>query len=285
MKLVTYRHTNENRYGAVKGDGIVELSRRLAGRYPDVKSLIAGDALNEAASIVAKAQPDVSLTTVELLPPIPNPDKIICVGVNYEEHRVETGREKADFPVLFSRYANSMVGHRRPMVKPKVSERFDYEGELVAVIGRPGRHISKADSLKHIAGWTCFNDGSVRDWQRHTPQFTPGKNFIGSGGCGPWLVTADEFGDYRKSTLMTRLNGQEVQKAGADQMTFDVAHLIEYISTFTELVAGDLIVTGTPGGVGDRRTPPLYMKPGDVCEVEVTGVGTLVNPVVDEAAN
>ena len=285
MKLVTYRHTNENRYGAVKGDGVVELTRRLAGRYADLKSLIAGDALGEAAKLVAAAAPDVSLTTVELLPPIPNPEKIVCVGINYEEHRVETGREKAGFPVLFSRYANSMVGHRRPMVKPKVSERFDYEGELVAVIGRPGRHISKAESLKHIAGWTCFNDGSVRDWQRHTPQFTPGKNFIGSGGCGPWLVTADELGDYRRSTLITRLNGQEVQKAGTDQMTFDVPRLIEYISTFTELVAGDLIVTGTPGGVGDRRTPPLYMRPGDVCEVEITGVGTLVNPVADEAAN
>ena len=285
MKLVTYRHMNENRYGAVKGDGIVELTRRMAGRYPDLKSLIAGDVLAEAAAIVAKAQPDVSLTTVELLPPVPNPDKIICVGVNYDEHRVETGREKSGHPVLFPRFANSMVGHRRPLVKPKVSERFDYEGELVAIIGRPGRHISKEASLGHIAGWTCFNDGSVRDFQRHTPQFTPGKNFIGSGGCGPWMVTSDEFGDYRKSTLITRLNGQEVQKAGTDMMTFDVPALIEYISTFTELVAGDLIVTGTPGGVGDRRTPPLYMKPGDVCEVEVTGVGTLVNPVVDEAAN
>jgi len=285
MKLVTYRHMNENRYGAVKGDGIVELTRRMAGRYPDLKSLIAGDALAEAAAIVAKAQPDISLSTVELLPPVPNPDKIICVGVNYDEHRVETGREKSGYPVLFPRFANSMVGHRRPLVKPKASDRFDYEGELVAIVGRPGRHISKADSLSHIAGWTCFNDGSVRDFQRHTPQFTAGKNFIGSGGCGPWMVTSDELGDYRKSTLVTRLNGQEVQKAGTDMMTFDVPHLIEYISTFTELVAGDLIVTGTPGGVGDRRTPPLYMKPGDVCEVEVTGVGTLVNPVVDEAAN
>jgi len=285
MKLVSYRHNDENRYGAVKGDGIVELSRRLAGRYADLKALIAGDAVAEAQAIVAKSAADVALTSVELLPPIPNPEKIICVGINYEEHRVETGREKQGYPVLFPRFANSMVGHRRPLVKPRVSDRFDYEGELVAVIGRPGRGISQADSLKHIMGWTCFNDGSVRDFQRHTQQFTPGKNFIGSGGCGPWIVTADELGDYRKSTLITRLNGQEVQKAGTDQMTFDVPRLIEYISTFTELVAGDLIVTGTPGGVGDRRTPPLYMKPGDTCEVEITGVGTLVNPIVDEAAN
>ena len=285
MKLVTYRHNDDNRFGVVKGDGIVELSRRLSGRYADLKALIGGDALAEAARIADKAAADVALKSVELLPPIPNPDKVICVGINYEEHRVETGREKQGYPVLFPRFANTMVGHRRAMVKPKASERFDYEGEIVAVIGRPGRHISKADSLKHIIGWTCFNDGSVRDWQRHTAQFTPGKNFIGSGGCGPWLITADEVPDYRKMTLMTRLNGQEVQKAGADQMTFDVPSLIEYISTFTELVAGDLIVTGTPGGVGDRRNPPLYMKPGDVCEVEVTGIGTLVNPIVDEAAN
>lgn len=219
---------------------------------------------------------------MRLLPPITNPDKILCVGVNYDDHRKETGRDKSEKPVIFTRFADTQVGHGSALVRPRSSERFDYEGELAVVIGRPGRHIPESAALAHIAGYACYNDGSVRDWQRHTHQFTPGKNFPGSGGFGPWLVTADEVPDPFALTLTTRLNGQEVQKATTDLMIFDLKQLIAYISGFTKLNPGDVIITGTPGGVGDKRNPPLYMKPGDVAEVEISGIGLLRNPVIAE---
>lgn len=282
MRLVTFDIAGKVSYGAVLGAGIVDLGGKLGPKYPDVKALIAADALAEAAAVLKGAAADFPLDRVRLLPPLPNPDKILCVGVNYDDHRKETGRDTSEKPVIFTRFADTQVGHGAALVRPRSSERFDYEGELAVVIGRPGRHIPESTALAHIAGYACYNDGSVRDWQRHTHQFTPGKNFPGSGGFGPWLVTADEVPDPFALTLTTRLNGQEVQKASTDLMIFDLKQLIAYISGFTKLNPGDVIITGTPGGVGDKRNPPLYMKPGDVAEVEISGVGLLRNPVIAE---
>jgi len=282
MKLVTFEAGGKVSWGVAVGEGIVDLGAKLGTRYPDVKSVLAADAQGEIAAAVKGDKADWQLASVTLLPPIGNPDKVICVGVNYDEHRVETGRQKSDHPVIFTRFADTQIGHGQPLVRPRSSERFDYEGELAVVIGRPGRHIPESTALAHIAGYACYNDGSVRDWQRHTHQFTPGKNFPGTGGFGPWLVTADEVPDPFKLTLTTRLNGEVVQKATTDMMIFNIPQLIAYISGFTPLRAGDVIVTGTPGGVGDRRSPPLYMKPGDTVEVEISGVGLLRNSITAE---
>jgi 2-keto-4-pentenoate hydratase/2-oxohepta-3-ene-1,7-dioic acid hydratase in catechol pathway len=282
MKLVSYRHKGKDGFGVVAGNGVVEAGARMGGRYTDLRAVLAADALGELQKAIAGKAADIALDQIEYRPVIAFADKIICVGLNYETHRVETGRDKSEKPVLFTRFNDSHVGHGQPMIKPRNSERYDYEGELVAIIGKPGRRIAEAAALSHIAGYACYNDGSVRDWQRHTHQFTPGKNFPKSGAFGPWMVTSDDIPDPGKLVLMTRLNGQEVQKAPTDHMIFNVPYLISYISQFTPLNPGDLIVTGTPGGVGDRRTPPLYMKPGDVCEVEITGIGVLKNPVAAE---
>lgn len=282
MKVVSYRHQGKSSFGVVSGAGVIDGGARLGGRYSDLRAVIAAGAIDELRKAVAGQSADVPLDRIEFLPIIAQADKIICVGLNYENHRVETGREKTEKPVLFTRFSDSHVGHNQPMIKPRSSDRYDYEGELVAVIGKPGRHIAEADALGHVSGYTCYNDGSVRDWQRHTHQFTPGKNFPRSGALGPWLVTTDEIPDPSKLVLTTRLNGQEVQKAPTDHMIFNVPYLIHYISGFTALGPGDLIVTGTPGGVGDRRTPPLYMKPGDTVEVEITSIGTLRNLIALE---
>ena len=219
--------------------------------------------------------PRVALDSVELLPPVPDAGKIFCIGHNYEEHRVETGRPKTSSPAVFPRFADTLVGHGNQAWIPAESTEIDYEGELAVVIGRAGRRIARAEALSHVAGYSCFNDISVRDWQRQTSQFTPGKNFPRTGGFGPWLVTADEISDPQELSLETRLNGQVVQHANTDQMIFRVAELIEYLSTFTLLSPGDVIVSGTPGGVGAKRTPPLFMKAGDSVEVETGRVGTL----------
>ncbi|HWL06237.1 MAG TPA: fumarylacetoacetate hydrolase family protein [Xanthobacteraceae bacterium] len=280
MKLATFSHGGKQSYGIVSGDGIVDLGRRLGNEYPDLRSLLAGDGLAKAAAI--KDAPDVSTADVTWLPVIPNPDKILCVGLNYKAHIEETGRKDEDQPVIFGRFNSSQVGHLQPLVCPRESDRFDYEGELVAIIGKGGRRIPADQALSHIAGYSIYNEGSVRDWQRHTHQYTPGKNFIGTGAFGPWMVTADEIPDPYKLNLVTRLNGQVMQDASISLMIFNIEAVINYISTFTELVPGDVIVTGTPGGVGNARKPPVYMQDGDTAEVEITGIGTLKNPVVKE---
>ncbi|MGL6042394.1 MAG: fumarylacetoacetate hydrolase family protein [Sandaracinobacteroides sp.] len=210
--------------------------------------------------------------------------RIFCAAVNYAAHRDEMGRgESGSNPMLFLRTVHSLVRAGEAIVKPVNSDRLDYEGELALVIGRPGRHVARDRALGHVAGWTPFLDGSVRDWQRHTAQFTPGKNFDRSGSIGPELVSADAFGDYRSHTLSTRVNGVEVQHTPVSLMLFDAETLISYISAFTELRVGDVIATGTCGGVGEKREPPLWLKAGDVVEVEVSGLPVLCNPVVDEA--
>ena len=222
---------------------------------------------------------------VQVLPPLPAPGKIICVGLNYADHSTESGFKQPDYPTLFGRFASSLVGHGAPIIRPRVSTQLDYEGEVVAVIGKRGRHIAKAAALSHVAGYSIFNEGSVRDYQFKAPQWTMGKNFDGTGAFGPVFVTADELPPGCKGLrLQTRLNGQVVQDASTNDMVFDVETLIAIISEGITLEPGDLIVTGTPAGVGLARKPPLWMKPGDVCEVEVERLGILRNPIADEAA-
>jgi 2-keto-4-pentenoate hydratase/2-oxohepta-3-ene-1,7-dioic acid hydratase in catechol pathway len=279
MKVASFRKGGKETYGVVVDGGIVDLGERLGDKYRDLKAVLLAGAIAEARAIAGKATPDVAVDAVEFLPVIGNPGKIICIGHNYEEHRLETQREKSAYPTVFLRVAESLTAHDKPLVCPRESKDLDYEGEIAIVIGKSGRRIAEADAWQHIAGYSCFNEGSVRDWQKHTSQFIPGKNFVNTGAFGPWLVTADEILPGSVLTLTTRLNGQVMQHATTEQLIFSLPRLIAYCSTFTPLAIGDVIVTGTPGGVGARRTPPVFMKPGDVVEVEVDRIGTLRNTI------
>ncbi|MDH3240729.1 MAG: fumarylacetoacetate hydrolase family protein [Alphaproteobacteria bacterium] len=282
MKLVSYTANGKDAYGVVAGDGIVDLSARIGERYPDIKALLAGDALAAAAAAADGQSADEALDAVTYRPVIVNPDKVICVGLNYKAHREETGRAPTDNPALFIRFADTQCGHNQPMIKPTASDSFDYEGELAVIIGKPGRHVKAADWASIVAGYAIYNDGSVRDWQNHTIQWTAGKNFPATGAFGPWMVTADELGDPTQLELTTRLNGNVMQNTTTDLMIFDIPTLIEYITTFTQLRPGDVISTGTPGGVGFKRDPQVFMKPGDTVEVEISKIGTLTNPIAAE---
>jgi 2-keto-4-pentenoate hydratase/2-oxohepta-3-ene-1,7-dioic acid hydratase in catechol pathway len=250
--------------------------------YPDLRAFLAAgnlDTARENASSAAR----YDLDDIVWLPVIPNPEKIFCVGLNYEMHRRETGRAVVEHPTIFARFPNTQTGHLSNIVRPRVSTNLDFEGELALIVGKPGRYIPREQAFDHIAGYACYNDGSVRDWQHHTHQFTPGKNFPGTGSFGPWMVTADEFKNIGPRRIMTRLNGETVQQATLGEMIFDIPTLVEYCSSFNPLAPGDVIVTGTPGGVGVKRTPPLWMKPGDTVEVEIDGIGVLRNGIADEA--
>jgi 2-keto-4-pentenoate hydratase/2-oxohepta-3-ene-1,7-dioic acid hydratase in catechol pathway len=275
MKLMSFRRPDgAASWGVVDGDAVVDLGH-LA---PTLRAAIASGVVMHADHGTRYA-----LSSVEFLPPITDPDKIICIGLNYLSHILEGGREPPKQPTIFTRWANTQVGHGQPMIAPKASPTFDFEGEMAVIIAKRCRNVSKDDYLSVIAGYSCYNDGSIREWQRHTSQFTPGKNFPATGGFGPWIVTPDEIGDVTRQSLLTRLNGEEVQRATLDDLVFDVPALIEYCSKFTYLEPGDVIITGTTGGVGAYRTPPLWMKPGDTVEVEVTGIGVLKNPIAAEA--
>jgi 2-keto-4-pentenoate hydratase/2-oxohepta-3-ene-1,7-dioic acid hydratase in catechol pathway len=280
MKLATFKTAQGVSYGAVTEEGIVDLRRYLGSQYPDLKSLIAGDAFAEAAKHLGGA-PDHKTSDVTWLPVIPNPDKILCVGLNYQDHVVETGRDNTEQPAIFIRVADSQVGHKQPIIRPRESTHLDFEAEIAVIIGKAERRISQQDAWSHIAGYSCYNDGSVRDWQRHTIQWTAGKNFSQTGAFGPWMVTADEIPPNTKMTLSCRLNGERMQHATTEQMIFKIPKIIEYVSTFTTLRPGDVLVTGTPGGVGARRNPPVWMKPGDRVEIEIDKVGILENSIAD----
>lgn len=282
MRLITYVRMGQVAIGVIKDDGIIELSKRLVPDLITIKELLEHNLLYKVKEIYDENGPDFSLAEISYLPVIPNPEKIFCVGLNYQEHKKETGRPDVENPTIFTRFSNTQTGHLQSLLKPKFSERFDYEGELAITIGKGGRNISEKNALEHVAGYSCYNDGSVRDWQRHTSQFTPGKNFPATGPFGPFLVTKDEIGDYTKLPIETRLNGKVMQKAKLSDLIFPIPKLINYISTFTPLAVGDVIVTGTPGGVGDRRDPPVYMKPGDVVEVDIGKVGILMNFISED---
>jgi 2-keto-4-pentenoate hydratase/2-oxohepta-3-ene-1,7-dioic acid hydratase in catechol pathway len=267
-------------YGVVDGEALVDAGKGLRARHRDLRAVLAAGALAELASADGER---LGLSDVTLLPPVANPDKILCIGLNYMTHIRETGREAPTKPSIFTRYPSSLVGHAVDLVRPKASDWFDFEGELAVVIGKAGRAIPAARAYEHVAGYSCFNDGSIRDFQRHTTQFWAGKNFDRSGSMGPWLVTGEAFGDPAAGEMTTRLNGEVMQATPLSDLAFDVPALIEYISTVTELLPGDIIATGTPSGVGLFREPRLFMKPGDRVEVEITGIGILANRIVDEA--
>jgi 2-keto-4-pentenoate hydratase/2-oxohepta-3-ene-1,7-dioic acid hydratase in catechol pathway len=256
------------------------LNQRLGGRYAGLRDAIAAGALAEIKKAVEGAKPDHALAEIRWLPAIPNPERILCAGINYRSHAAETGRELPKQPSMFIRLTDTLVGHEGEMIRPSVSQQFDFEGELAVVIGRGGRHIPVDRALDHVAGYTCFVDGSVRDFQKFS--VTSGKNFPGTGPLGPWIVTTDEIPDPTQLTLSTRLNGQEMQHSGTDLLIYSVPQIIAFCSDFTTLAPGDVIATGTPEGVGHRRNPPLWMKSGDVLEVEISGIGTLRSRVVDE---
>lgn len=283
MKLVSFLHHDKPSYGVVlANDLVLDLAPLLGHKIPDLKSLIAADLLPWAAELARSHPGTLRLSEITLLPVIPEPGKIVCVGLNYGEHVRETGREVTQDPTLFLRVPQSQVAHGQPIVRPPQSQRLDYEGEIAVIIGRGGRRIPEADAWSHIAGYSCYNDATLRDWQVSTSQWTPGKNFWRTGGFGPWMVTADEIAPDQEMTLVTRLNGQEMQRATTPMMIHSIPRQIAYISAFIPLEAGDVIVTGTPGGVGNKRTPPVFMKPGDTVEVEVDAIGVLRNGIADE---
>lgn len=278
MRIASFRRPDGTAsFGRIEGDTIVDCG--TPGQDAWLK-----DALAAGVDLALLATTGtLALADVTLLPTLPNPTKILCVGLNYATHVAETGREQKEYPAIFHRWADTLVAEGAPLVCPPESIRFDYEGELAVIIGKGGRRIAKADAMAHVAGFAVFNDASVRDWQRHNIQFTPGKNFPGTGAFGPAMVTPDEVGDLGAQRVQTRLNGQLMQDQPVADMIWDIPTVIAYCSTFTTLEPGDVIATGTPGGVGDKRTPPLYMKAGDTVEVSIGSVGTLTNPVVAEA--
>jgi 2-keto-4-pentenoate hydratase/2-oxohepta-3-ene-1,7-dioic acid hydratase (catechol pathway) len=280
VKLLSFETDNGPSWGICdEGGRVIDGVALTSGRFASLRAVLAAGALDEVARQVRSAAPTLVLADLRLLPVIPDPGRILCIGLNYEEHRRETNREPTGEPTVFLRTAGSQVGHGQPLIVPAESHMLDYEGEIAIIIGRAGRRIAQADAWNHIAGYAPYNDASVRDWQQHTTQWTPGKNFDGTGAFGPWMVTRGEIADGQELTLTTRLNGQVVQQASTAQLIFGIPRLVHYISRFATLQPGDVIVTGTPGGVGFKRNPPLFLKPGDIVEVEVSDVGCLSNPV------
>jgi 2-keto-4-pentenoate hydratase/2-oxohepta-3-ene-1,7-dioic acid hydratase in catechol pathway len=286
VRLVSYEASGGASYGAVIGDGIVDLGSRIGDLFPTLLDVLRAEALHDAARAVAGAKPDLPLAQVRLLPPVPHPDKIWCIGVNYAERNEEyrDGSAASRYPSLFTRHPGSLVGHGASLERPRISEQLDYEGEIALVIGKKGRHVSRERALDHVAGVTLCNEGTVRDWIRHGKfNVTQGKNFDRSGSIGPWLVTADELDLRQDFTVTTRVNGEVRQHDSTARLMFPFDTLIAYLTTFATLLPGDIIVTGTPTGAGARFDPPRWLRPGDVVEVEVPEIGILRNEVADEA--
>lgn len=283
MKLISFERNGKASYGVVNGDRVVDLGARLGDRYATLRDLIAAGL--EKIGNAAKEQGDFGLAEVKLLKPITNPEHIWCLAVNYADHHkeVESAGRVQDLPkqpAVFARFNDSFVAQGEDIWHPGVSEQFDYEGELAVVIGKGGHRIKPDDAFGHIAGYTILNDGSVRDWQFHTRQITPGKNFYRSGSIGPWIVTADEIGNPYDLRIETRLNGEVLQSDKAELMLHKIPRFIEYASTIAPLQPGDILATGTPSGVGFSRTPPVWMRVGDTCEISIEKIGVLRNRIV-----
>lgn len=283
MRLVSFRHRGRASYGVVVGERVVDCGLRLGARFATLRAALAGGAIDKLARMAGEPA-DIALADIAFDIPVPDAQKIIAIGMNYAAHIVEMGQEMPKYPNLFARFANSLVGHGEPIERPRASEKLDWEGELAVVIGKAGRHIAEAAALGHVAGYTCFNEGSVRDWQTRAAQNLAGKNFFASGSCGPWLVTADAVGDPGRLGLRSRVNGVEMQNASTADLVFSIPALIAYVSTFTRLEPGDILVTGNPSGSGFMRKPPIWLKPGDVLEIEIDRIGTLRNTIVGEPA-
>ena len=281
MRWLSFYHNQELTFGYVTsdGEGVVDVGSR--SDFTSLRDVLEAGALSSLPQECGDSA-DIPLQDVDYAPTITNPKKILCVGLNYKAHQEETGRGGEGFPTIFVRFAAAQVAHQKPIIRPKESQSLDFEGEIAMIIGRPGRRIDRESALSHVAGFGIYNDGSVRDYQRHTSQFTPGKNFACTGGFGPWMMTLDEIGDLSEMEITTRLNGEVMQNAKADLLVHGFEELIEYCSTFVELEPGDVIVTGTPGGVGAARNPPMFMDEGDLIEIEVAPIGTLSNKVERE---
>ena len=285
MNIVTFEHNDRESFGAVVNDTIVDLGIHIGNKYPGVLELLRAEALEEARRIVESTTGDVALSDVKLLRPVPFPEKIFCVGVNYANRNAEykDGSDAPKYPSIFVRTPDSLVGHSANIVRPPESEQLDYEGEIVIIIGKSGRRIKKENIREHIAGLTIMNEGTIRDWLRHAKfNVTQGKNFASTGAVGPWMVTAEEFPDFDRLSLQTRVNGEVRQSDTTENMVFNFEYLLPYLSTFMELKPGDMIATGTPTGAGTFFDPPKWLVPGELVEVEVDGIGTLRNTVVDE---
>jgi 2-keto-4-pentenoate hydratase/2-oxohepta-3-ene-1,7-dioic acid hydratase in catechol pathway len=283
MRFVSFSAEGRASFGIARADGVFDLGARFA-HAPDLKSYLRQVALGAAEEWPKRSATDYANGQFTYAPVISNPDKILCVGVNYDEHRKETGRAESAYPTIFTRFADTLVAHQAPIRLPPVSSALDYEGELAVVIGKPGFRVPEGDAMSIVAGYTCFNDATLRDWQRHSHQFTPGKNFPGTGALGPDLVTIEEIPLERLVTcsIETRLNGEVMQSALLGDMIFSIPKVIAYVSTFTRLAPGDIIATGTPGGVGARRDPPVFMKSNDEVDVTIESIGCLRNPIAPE---
>ncbi|RLL21806.1 fumarylacetoacetate hydrolase family protein [Acinetobacter chengduensis] len=279
MKLASFTHSGKESYGVYTDDGIIDLKPQFGSEFPDLKSALGEKALERIKEYAASAPISYSHAEVTLLPVIPNPSKVLCIGHNYEAHRIETNRAKTDYPSVFMRYADSQTAHLQPIIKPIESDMLDYEGEIAVVIGKQGRRVKESEAWDYVAGYSCYNDGSVRDWQWHTQQFGPGKNFYQTGSFGPYLVTKDEIANGEILTVKTILNGEIMQQGDTSMMLFPIPKLIEYCSTFITLNPGDVIVTGTPAGVGAKRNPPVFMKEGDQVEIHIDKIGVLRNTI------
>ena len=285
MRLLSYNLNGQNSWGAVKGDGVVDLGVRFKGRYATLREAIAQGALPALRDETVRVSADAALSAIRYRIPVPDAEKILCIGVNYADRNAEykDGTQAAQYPSMFFRTHESLVGHNEPILRPPESNQLDYEGEIALVIGKGGRRIAKTDATKHIFGLSCFQEGTIRDWTRHGKfNVTQGKNFDASGAMGPWLVTADEIADYANLTVSTFVNGERRQHDTTANLMYGFADLISYVSTFMTLRPGDVISTGTPTGAGVRFDPPIWLKPGDVVEVEASGIGRLRNPIADE---
>ncbi len=281
MRWLSFERDGAVSFGYITsdGEGVVDLGAR--SEFATLREAIEADALAGLPGQYGD-QADLALDGLTFAPTITDPKKILCVGLNYKAHQEETGRGGEGVPTIFARFAAAQVAHNQPMIKPRESDTLDFEGEIAMIIGKGGRRISQANAMEHVAGFGIYNDGSVREYQRHTSQFTPGKNFTATGGFGPWMMTKDEIGDLSQMELTTRLNGEVMQNAKAELLVHGFEELIEFCSTFIDLEPGDVIVTGTPGGVGAARKPPVFMQHGDEIEIEVTPIGKLVNPIISE---
>ena len=281
MKFVSFLQKSQAKFGISDGKNITDLTGKINGANT-LKELISNKGIEEAKQYAKKNPGDISLDKIEYLPVIPNPGKIICVGLNYSEHVKETGRTIEQNPVIFFRVPESQTAHKQVIQRPKVSESLDYECEMAVIMSEAGKHIDPKDALKHIIGYSCYNECTVREWQQHTRQFGMGKNFEKTGSFGPHMILAENIPDYTKLTIQTRLNGKVMQDAKLSQLIFDIPSLISYISKAIPWRAGDVLVTGTPGGVGFKRKPPIFMKDGDKVEVEISEIGVLSNIIKDE---
>lgn len=285
MRLVSFLADGGCRsaWGVLRGEAIVDASRIDDGRWPTLRSYLRSPDVPRLSDLEREAEDAVELVAATLAPVIPDPEKILCVGLNFESHRRETGRPATEHPVIFSRFADTQVGHLQPVLRPRASLQFDYEGELAIVVGSTMRNVTEGEALAGIAGYAPYLDATVRDFQTHTHQYTPGKNFPATGGFGPALVTRDEVPDYRALRLRTHVDGQVLQEGGLDDLTFTPEQVISYCSRWTELRPGDVIAMGTPAGIGAKRNPQRWLVPGETVKVEIPGVGSLVNPIAAEA--